>query len=68
MDGTFVEHSECDGSDTQVITDLKCSVTMKSLLEADFYLVQGDKVKATVEAMNSIEYSIPSIASGEALV
>jgi hypothetical protein len=41
---------------------------MKSLLQADFFLLEGDKVKSTVEAMNMIDYSIVSIAAGEALV
>jgi hypothetical protein len=64
----LVEHPECDGSDALVLSELKCSVTMSSLLEADFYLVQGDEIKATVEAMNSIDYSIASSLSGEAFV
>lgn len=38
-DGTYVEHSECNGKDVDVILNLKCSVSMNSLLEADFYLV-----------------------------
>jgi hypothetical protein len=67
-DGTFVEHPECDGSDALVLAELKCSISMSSLLEADFYLVEGDEIKATVEAMNSINYSIASPTSGEALV
>jgi len=41
---------------------------MASLLVADFFLVEGDKVKATVQALNSIDYSIPSNLSGEAKV
>jgi hypothetical protein len=41
---------------------------MKSLLEADFYLVEGDSIKATVEALNLIDFSIPSIEAGDALV
>jgi hypothetical protein len=41
---------------------------MKSLLQADFFLVEGDQVKSTVEAMNMIDYSILSIVAGEALV
>jgi len=41
---------------------------MSSLLIADFYLVEGDRVKATVEAMNSIDYSIASTLSGDAKV
>jgi len=41
---------------------------MASLLVADFFLVEGDKVKANVQALNSIDYSIPSNLSGEAKV
>jgi hypothetical protein len=40
---------------------------MTSLLEADFYLVEGDRIRATVEAMNTIDYSIVSEESGDAL-
>jgi hypothetical protein len=41
---------------------------MTSLLAADFYLVEGDLVKVTVEAMNTIDYSTPSLTSGVATV
>lgn len=41
---------------------------MLSLLDTDFGLVEGDPIKATVEAMNSIDYSYPSPESGDALV
>jgi hypothetical protein len=41
---------------------------MTSLLAADFYLVEGDQIRATVEAMNEINYSIVSEEAGEALV
>ena len=67
-DGTFVEHPECIGTDPIVTSAYKCSVSMKSLLQADFFLVEGDQVKSTVEAMNMIDYSILSIVAGEALV
>ena len=51
-----------------MISELKCQVSMTSLLQADFYLKEGDVVKATVEAMNEIDYSIVSEESGFALV
>ena len=41
---------------------------MTSLLAGDFYLVEGDKVRATVEAMNEIDYSIVTVEAGEALI
>jgi hypothetical protein len=41
---------------------------MASLLVADFFLVEGDKVRATVQAMNSIDFSLPSNLSGEAKI
>ena len=67
-DGTFVEHPECDGSDQSVIDNTVCNVSMASLLEADFWLNQGDEIKVTVEAMNQIDYSLPSEVAGTALV
>lgn len=41
---------------------------MTSLLVADFWLLEGDLIKVTVEAMNKIDYSIPSTLAGAALV
>jgi len=41
---------------------------MASFLQADFWLSQGDEIKVTVEAMNQIDYSLPSEVSGAALV
>jgi hypothetical protein len=41
---------------------------MHSLLQPDFYLIEGDKVRATIQALNSIDFSYSSLASGEALV
>ena len=67
-DGTFVEHPECDGMSTEVVQSRTCYVSMTSLLVADFYLAEGDRILATVEAMNEIDYSVPSIPQGEALV
>lgn len=51
-DGTLVEHAECDGTLQTVVDSRTCSVTMTSLLEADFYLSEGDSIKATIEALN----------------
>jgi hypothetical protein len=63
-DGTLVVHPECDGTNPVVIQNLRCSVSMASLLVADFFLVEGDYVRATVQAMNGIDYSLPSNLSG----
>ena len=43
-------------------------MSIKSLLIADFFLKEGDKIQVTVEAMNLIDFSIPSLESGEALI
>lgn len=67
FDGIYIEHPSCDGKDATIIAELKCTVTMLSLLSAEFGLVEGDNIYATVEAMNSIDYSYPSPQSGDAL-
>jgi hypothetical protein len=51
-DGTFIEHYACDGKDPAVFAALTCSVSMASLLAAPFNLVEGQRVNATVEALN----------------
>ena len=68
FDGIFVEHSQCDGTDPTVISELKCTITMLSLFEPDFGLVEGDAIVATVEAMNAHDYSIPSPEAGQTYV
>jgi hypothetical protein len=60
QDGILIEHPDCDGKDATVISELKCTVSMLSLLASDFGLQEGDPIIATVEAMNSIDYSYPS--------
>lgn len=67
-DGSLEEHIECDGMDPDVIQNNKCSITIKSLLVSNFLLVQGEPIKATVEALNSIDFSTASDLSGSALV
>jgi hypothetical protein len=41
---------------------------MVSLLLPTFALVEGDQIKVTIEALNTIGYSHPSPESGLALV
>ena len=67
-DGIFVEHPQCEGTDQTVISQLKCSITMLSLFEPEFGLVEGDAIVATVEAMNAHDYSIPSPEAGQTYV
>lgn len=67
-DGIYIEHPFCSGRDPLIIAELKCTVTMLSLLNAQFGLAEGDNIYATVEALNSIGYSLPSPQSGNALV
>lgn len=68
QDGTLVEHPECDGTDPAIIAALSCSISMGSLYAADYYLIEGNKVLVTVQAMNSIDYSLPSQMAGEAVI
>jgi len=68
QDGLLIEHSDCNGQDSTIITDRKCAVTMVSLLESTYGLVEGDQIQVTVESRNSIDYSYPSLLSGDALV
>lgn len=51
-DGTFIEHPACGGTDSAVLAALTCSVSMASLLAAPFNLLEGQRVNATVEALN----------------
>jgi len=41
---------------------------MVSLLGGNFLLSQGDPIRATVSALNDIDYSVESELSGDALV
>ena len=64
FDGVFVEHPSCDGTDAEIISALKCTVSMVSLIDTEFRLLEGDRIVAIVEAMNSHDYSYPSAESG----
>lgn len=66
-DGALIEHPECQMS-AKMLSELKCSVSMTSLMEADFHLVEGDLIEASVEALNNIDFSLPSEPSGSATV
>ena len=67
-DGLMIEHSQCDGTSQTVNDNRECFVAVQTLLGAEFSLVEGDLVLATVEALNAIDYSIPSLLSGTATV
>jgi hypothetical protein len=41
---------------------------MTSLLQADFYLTEGESIKASVEALNTIDFSYASEVSGDAII
>jgi hypothetical protein len=67
-DGVFIVHPYCDGTSIEIIQNLSCTVSMVSLLLPTFALVEGDQIKVTIEALNTIGYSHPSPESGLALV
>jgi hypothetical protein len=67
--GTGVEDTaECDGSDSDIVSDLSCSFTMTTLLSAPYSLSVGDPIIATVEAMNNYGYGAASADSNGALL
>jgi hypothetical protein len=60
--GIFTEiPAECDGTQASVITALQCQVHMTTLLAAPFNLAEGNLIVVSVEALNAIGYSIPSL-------
>lgn len=61
-DGIYSEiMTECDGTQALIITNLYCEVEMVTLRSAPFNLVEGDLIVVIVEALNVIEYSVPSL-------
>ncbi len=55
--------AECDGTKATIITNLYCEVQMTTLLAAPFSLVEGDLIGVIVEALNVIDYSVPSLVN-----
>jgi hypothetical protein len=43
------------------VTNLYCEVEMVTLLSAPYSLVEGDLIVVIIEALNVIEYSVPSL-------
>lgn len=60
--------AECDGSDSDIISDLACTFTMATLLDAPYSLVVGDSIIVTVEAYNNYGWSAASIDSDGVLL
>lgn len=57
-DGIYYSYvATCPGTD---ITQLTCSIPMTALLTTPFNLQLGDLVVAVVDALNAVDYSIPS--------
>lgn len=52
---------ECDGTRSTIVTNLYCEVEMVTLLSAPYSLVEGDLIVVIIEALNVIEYSVPSL-------
>ena len=60
-DGLFTPIvSECDGTQASVVSSLQCEVQMTTFLGAPFNLVEGNLIVVMVEALNAIDYSVPS--------
>lgn len=53
--------AECDGTQSTIVSNLYCDVEMVTLLSAPYNLVEGDLIVVIIEALNVIEYSVPSI-------
>ncbi len=51
---------ECDGTDTGIVTARQCEVEMDTFLNSPFSLLEGDLIVVIVEALNVIDYSVPS--------
>lgn len=56
-DGTFTASAQCDGSDSTVVTNRYCDVTMVHLRQSPYAMVLNDPVKAKVRAYNLIGWS-----------
>jgi len=52
---------ECDGKKSPIITNLYCEVEMATLRAMPYNLVEGDLIVVVVEALNVIDYSVPSL-------
>jgi len=53
-------HAECDGTSATIVAALQCEVEMTTLLSAPFNLLEGTLVVVVVQALNVIDYSVPS--------
>jgi hypothetical protein len=63
-DGIFKEIiDECDGTKPTIISTRYCDVEMTTFLASTFNLVEGDHIGVIVEALNVIDYSVPSIVN-----
>jgi len=62
-----VESTACDGADAHkaaMLSGRTCTIPMTALTAAEtFALVEGDLIVATVESLNAIGYSPPSVAN-----
>jgi hypothetical protein len=52
---------ECDGTKSIIVSNRYCEVQMVTLLSDPYNLVEGDLIVVIVEALNVIEYSVPSL-------
>jgi hypothetical protein len=68
--GTGIEDTaECDGSTTDVVTNLSCEFTMSTLLDTGYNLNVGDAIIATVKAYNDYGWgSVSPDSDGSLLV
>jgi hypothetical protein len=60
--------AECDGSDSDVISNDACEFTMSTLLDSGYNLVVGDPIIVTVQAYNNYGWGSESADSDGVLL
>lgn len=63
-----VESTNCDGSDSTILSDAQCTVTVTSLRASPFQLAWGSSIYARVIATNNLGSSIASDAGNGAVI
>jgi len=67
--GTGIEDTvECDGSDSDIISNLACEWTMSAVLLAPYSLSVGDSIVVTVAAYNNFGWGSASLDSDGVLL
>lgn len=53
MTAYYEDATNCDGSDSTIVSNLQCSIPMSTLLLTPYFLTRGDLVTVIVAAYNS---------------